>query len=1039
MRLPRLAIDNYQFTLIVFILLFIAGLRSFLTMPRTENPEIVIPGVSILAIYPGASPVDMEELVAVPIEESVNELDDIRRINTTLLDGVASIQVEFDFSTDADEKYDEVLQQIGSIRNDLPDEMISLTTTQWSSSDVAMLQLAFTSETGDYERMQRQARLLEREIEKVPGVKGAEIIASPEQEIRVSMDLEKMAQLGISVEQLVNAIVSNNANIPGGSLVMGDKVFGIKTSGSYANLDELRRTVVSSYEGKLVYLEQIALVEFRHEDQNYIARFPALKEKRQEALPAIFLIVKQKEGWNVLNILDELEVKIADFSYSLDQSMHLNYVFNQSHGVRYRINNFLNNLVQGIVLVGLLILLILGGKSAMVVIIAIPLSILIGLGIIDSAGYGLQQISIAALVVALGLLVDNSIVMVENINRYLAKGHAPREASILAASEIGWPVVSATATTLLAFIPLATMPYMAGLFIRSLPYTIIATLVVSLLIALTLTPMITAKLFRPLTEKEMSMEKPPKGLKKLLSKIIEGPYRKSLTFALNNRGLVLLIALGFLAVSLFAGRFLGVSFFPKAEQASLMIRIQTPEGTGIHKTDEVARYVESVLDTLPEVKYYASNVGHGNPRIYYNTWPSSYKSNFADIYVEGYEYEPDEFDAWVESLRLTFNSYPGARIRVKEFEQGPPVEAPVQIYLIGKELDKLSAISKHFERLLREQEGMINVDNDFSNTKTDLYFRINREKANLFGVPVHVIDQTIRTALTGTAVSKFRDKEGEEYDIVLRLPMKESRAKLSDVDKIYVHSVTGKAIPLRQLARPVFRQAPSIITRYNLDRTAELTADIRKGFNLDDEMEPILEALDAYPFPAGYGYHIAGELESRSETFAGTGNAALIALIAIFAVLVLQFRSFVQPLIIFVALPFAFVGTIWALLITGNSFSFTAFIGLTSLIGIVVNNSIIMVDYTNVLRRKGLGMMEALQLAGETRFTPIILTSFTTIGGLLPLTLRGGTLWAPLGWTIIGGLFVSTALTLIMVPVFYRIFIWENKTLPAAELSQTGN
>jgi multidrug efflux pump subunit AcrB len=311
-------------------------------------------------------------------------------------------------------------------------------------------------------------------------------------------------------------------------------------------------------------------------------------------------------------------------------------------------------------------------------------------------------------------------------------------------------------------------------------------------------------------------------------------------------------------------------------------------------------------------------------------------------------------------------------------------------------------------------------------TKTDLFFNINREKANMFGIPVHVIDQTIRTAITGASVSKFRDKDGKEYNIVLRMPF-DQKVTLDDIDKIYINSATGKAIPLSQVARVEFRQSPSVITRYNLDRTAELKADIAKGFVLDEVMEPVIAKLESYNFPPGYGYHIGGELESRNETFGGMTAAVIIALIAIFAVLVLQFKSFVQPLIIYIAIPFAAIGMVWALLITGNPFSFTAFVGLTSLVGIVINNSIILVDYTNILRKEGKSMMEALQIAGETRFTPIILTSLTTIGGLLPLTLGGGTLWAPLGWTIIGGLLISTLLSLIMVPVFYRSLISKER------------
>jgi len=1028
MRLPRLSIDYYQFTLMVFILLLIAGVRSYITMPRTENPDIVMPGVSVIVIYPGASPVDLEELIGSPIEEAINELEDIRRINTSLIDGVASITVEFDFDVDADKKYDEVVQKVNGIKSDLPDEILALRIIQWTSSDVAMLQLALVSNKALYRELESQAELLKKEVEKMFGVKKVEIIACPTQEVRVSLDLEKMAHMNISIDQVANAIMSNNANIPGGTIQLDDKVFSVKTSGSYSDLEQIRRTAVNSYMGKMIYLETIATVDFNYKDLNYFARFPVKTESGKKTEKAIYVVVKQKEGLNVLDIAKDVKARIGEFQKSLDRNIRLEFVFDQTLGVISRINNFMGNLVQGVILVGLIIFLVLGFRSSLVVIIAIPLSTLIGLSFIQWFGWGLQQISIAGLVVVLGMLVDNSIVMVEIINRFIARGYQPREASIRGASEIGWPVVSATLTTVLAFIPIAMMPHEAGLFIRSLPVTIIVTLSVSLFIALSLTPMITSKLFTSRTINGIVEKEKVPIVRKYINRFIEGPYRRILKYALNHKIRIVVFSVILLGISLFVFTFIGFSLFPKAEQPSLMVRIRLPEGSNIHKTDKVARYVESVLDTVPEIQYYATNVGHGNPRIYYNLMSESYLPHFAEIYVATKEYVPDEFDAMVDRLRSYFVNYPGAKITVKEFEQGHPIAAPIQIYLTGKKLDVLSDISEEFEKSISEQEGVVNVENQFTKNKTELFFNINRDKANLFGVPLYVIDKTIRTAITGTAVSEYRDKDGKEYDIVLRLPV-DGKVRLEDIDKIYVISLTGKSIPLSELARIEFRQSPSIINRYNMDRTAEIRADIRKGYNIDEVMEPILSKLESYPFPSGYGYHIGGELESRSETFGGIGTAIIIAIIAIFAILVLQFRSFVQPLIIFVAVPFALVGMIWALFLTGYTFSFTAAVGLTSLLGIVVNNSILLVDYTNILRREGKSIEEALLISGETRFTPILLTSGTTILGLLPLTLRGGTLWAPMGWTIMGGLSVSTMLTLIMVPVLYRLLIPEKKPI----------
>ncbi len=1032
MKLPRISIDNTSFTWMLFIFLAVVGVRSFIIMPRTENPEINIPGASIVVVMPGANPVELEKLVAIPVEEALNKLEDIENISSSVRDGIAVISVEFDFDTGADEKYDEVLQQFNSIRNELPDGIMQTEIWQWTTTDIAMLQLALVSDSADYAEMKYQAERLKDKLEQTGNIKAVDLYALPEQEIHINLDFEKMAAVNTSLEMVIKAIQSNNTNIPGGDIEAGDINLSVSTSGSYKDLDEIRNTVVNSYQGRLIYLKNIADVSFDYEDLKYFARYGGdfINGERQDAKPAVFMAVKQKEALNVLKTGQLIKPVLDKTRDELPAGMSLETVFDQAAKVRKRINGFLMNLIQGIILVGIVIFLSLGIRSSLVVVTAIPLSLIIALGFVHLWGFGLQQISIAALVVSLGLLVDNSIVMVENIDRFISRGHSRREASILAASEIGWPVVTATLTTVLAFIPIAAMPDKAGAFIKSLPVTIMITLAASLLIALSLTPTITSRLFR---EKETGEQK-LKGTRKLLQWFVEKPFRKSLAFALRNPWLIMIISIVILGVSVWMFRFVGISFFPKAEQPNLLIEVTMPAGTNIHKTDETSRFISSVLDTTPEIKYYAVNVGHGNPQIYYNVIPQRFNMQFSDIYAELYEYDTEMFDNLLEKLRTTFNSYPGARIRVKEFEQGPPFDAPVQVFITGDNLDELKRISSDIEKFISDQEGIINPENLFVKTNTELLFEINRDKAGMLGVPVVEIDRTIRTAVSGLEVSGFRDESGEESGIVLR--MKETgNFSLDDLDRVYVASLSGRLIPVRQLVNVKFGQAPGIISRYNNERTAEILADVQKDYSLDEIMEPVKHMLEEYPFPRGFSYHISGELEGRSDSFAGMLNAIIIAILSIFAVLVLQFRSFRQPFIIFLAIPFAATGMIWALLITGYTFSFTAFVGLTSLMGIVVNNSIILVDYTNKLMEKGSKPDEALQTASETRLTPIVLTAFTTIGGLLPLTLRGGTLWAPMGWTIIGGLLVSTLLTLIVVPVFYKLF-YNHRSTGASENSR---
>lgn len=1018
MKLPRLSIENASFTWMIFIFLVFIGVRSLLLMPRTENPELVIPGSSIFVLMPGASPVDLENLVALPIEEALNELEDISNINTTVRDGYATISVEFDFNTDAGEKYNEVVQQFNAIRNELPGEVSRVEIWKWSTSDVAMYQLALVSSDAPYSQMEKEAEKLQKKIEKVSSVKKVEILALPEQELAIELDFEMMARVNTSIEMVSRALLSSNANIPGGEIVIGGQNLNVKSSGAYRDIEQIKNTVVNAYQGKLIYLKNIANVRFDYKDQNYYARFGGDNSDsiRMQPTRAIFLTVSQKEGLNVLKTSEQLVPILSEFNSSLPDHMQLEIIFDQAVKVKKRINNFLLNLLQGIVLVGIVIFISLGFRSSLVVVLAIPLSIVIGLGFLDIFGFGLQQISIAGLIVALGLLVDNSIVMVENIDRYRSLGHNPREASFKAASEIGWPVVAATVTTVLAFIPIATMPDKTGAFIKSLPVTISLTLAVSLLIALTLTPTITSRLYR----KDKPEHKSLKGTRNFLNWVAEKPFRRSLDFSLRKPWLIVLVAFLLLTVSAFFFQYVGLSFFPKAEQPNLMIRAKIPDGSSLQRTDKIASYIESVLDTMPQVKYYAFNVGHGNPRIYYNVVPRGYDKTFAECYVELYNFDPDDFAETLALLRRTFSGYPGGLISIKEFEQGPPFESPIQIYITGNDMDTLRTISSDVEGMLQNQKGVLNLENLFVKTNTELLFDINRDKANIFGVPLIEIDRTIRTAVAGIEVTKFRDTKGDQFDVVLKM-QSNGDFEPEDLDKIYVSSIAGRQIPIKQFVTLRLQQSASMISRHNNERTAQIVADVDAGYSLDDIMDPVIDQLNSYPFPEGFEYKVGGELAGREEAFGGMLTAIIIAILSIFAVLVLQFHSFKQPMIIFLAIPFAGIGMIWALYITGYSFSFTAFVGLISLVGIVVNNSIILVDYTNKLRESGHNMEESVRLAAETRLKPIFLTTFTTIGGLLPLTLKGGSLWAPMGWTIIGGLLVSTMFTLIVVPVFYKL------------------
>lgn len=1019
MKLPRLAVETYQFTIIIFLLLLFLGISFYFNMPRTEDPPVFPPGSTIIVVYPGTNPIDMEKLITEPVENILNELDDVDKISSIIDDGVSKTSISFVYGTDPDDKYDAVQRQINSIRQDLPEDIFDLEVKKWTTTDVAVVEIALASETMEFSHLGDIADKLKKQLKKIEGVKKVMLYALPEQEVRISLDLEKLASMDLSIQRVSDAIKSNNAIIPGGTIKISGKKFNVQTSGPYGQLDEIRNTVIHSVDGKVIYLKDVASVEFDYKDSNHFMRYNGTK--------CILLTVQQKFKYNIFDVADKIRKKVEDFKTRQESDVKIDYVLNQSESVDKRVNGFLNNLFQGIMLVGLCIMLVFGFRSSLLVMISIPSSIIIGIGCVSMSGYGLQQISIGGLVVALGLLVDNSIVVVENIERYLEMGYSRIEAAVQATSEVGWAVVSGTVTTSIAFIPIICMPDRSGEFIKSLPVTVIFTLFASLFIALTITPIIASKIMKVRGKNEGSEKKKKSSISNLSRKVVEGPYRSLLGAALKHRFTVILLSAIILCFSFYIFKYVGVSFFPTAEKPQFLVQINLQEGSNIEKTDQVAREIETIITQVPDLKSYLTSVGKGSPKIYYNFSPKHYKSNYAEIFVQLNTYNTSQFQELLKTLRDRFSDYPGADIVVREFEQGPSSSPPLDVVIKGNKIDVLKKLSDEVESALSSVEGVVNIQNLGGKVRTDIHFDINREKANLLGVPIHEIDQTIRTCIAGTVVSKYRDKEGKEYDIVIRSPIKE-RYELKDISKIYVKSLLGKSIPLTQVASVKFKMSPGFVSREDLERKASVTAFIEPGYDLDTIAKQVKKKIEIFSWPHGYTWYFGGKLEQRGTSFGSMKSAMIIALFGIFAVLVLQFKSFIQPLIIFSAIPMALVGSIWALFITGYTFSFMAFLGLISLVGIVVNDSIVLVEFINLQREKEKkSIQEAIRYAGEIRFVPIVLTTLTTIGGLIPLTLWGGIMWAAMGWTIIGGLLVSTFLTLILVPVFYSIFIGEKQ------------
>lgn len=1020
MRLPELAIKNNQFIYVIVGLILFMGVRSFISMPKSEDPSLDLPNYTVVAIYPGASPKDMEELVVDPIEEAVDELDEITEIRTEIANGLAVIQIEAEFGIDYDDKFDEILAEINGVRDHLPDDLYDLEVTQFKPEErVVIHQYAIASDAASFKSLYGVAEDLQDEIEKLDFVKKAEIEAHPTEEIRVSLDFQKMANLNIPLSQVLGVLKGNNVNIPGGDVKAGGLSLNIQSTGSYNDIEEIAETRLLAAGGDILYLKDIAEVSHAYQDRQWIARF---NKKR-----AIYLSVYQKRDANILTLSGQLKRVTDDFKAELPPSISIETAFEQAPAVRARINDFISNLLQGIVLVGLIIGLFLGWRPALIVMTVIPLSIVIAITVLDFTGYALQQISIAALVIALGLLVDNAIVVIENIARYRKEGYSILEAAAKGTREVGLAILSSTVTTILAFAPLALLESGPGEYLRSLPLTVIYALSASLLLALAFTPIISGKILK----KKASQDT---WLANHTRKLIDRIYRPTLKFALK-KGWVIIIAGVLLlggAVSLFPS--IGVSFFPTADKSLLLISVDLPYSANVDRTDKAIRYIEDILDTTAYVHSYTTNAGHGNPQVYYNRIPEEFKKYHGEVLVNFKSWDPKKFYATLASFRQAFSQYPDARIYFRELKNGAPFEAPIEILLLGDRLDTLKRIAADIEKLVRSAPGTRDTDNPMALDKTDISIEIDRDRAALYGVSLLEADQTVRASLNGLQVDEVTlDEDDETYPLTVRIPFS-GQPSIQDLDKVYIANRMGEQVPLKQIADLAFKGEYAKISHFNLTRSIGVTANVANPDITKAITERIIPKLEDYRWPKGCSYYIGGEYETQQQSFGDLGILLAVALLGIFAVLVLQFRSLMQPLIIFSAIPMAITGSFVALYLTGWSFSFFAFVGFISLVGIVVNNSIILVDYTNQLVREGMDKTSAIRQAAERRFTPIMLTTLTTILGLIPLTFSGTSLWSPLGWTLIGGLLSSMLLTLVIVPILYN---WLTRSSKIKQLQES--
>ncbi len=1021
--ITRFFVDRWQFTLVMFALLIALGTGAVRNIAKSEDPITRFPAVGVVVLLPGADAEQIERLIAIPIENALNGLDDVRQITSGSRAGVATIGVEFVYGSDPEKKYDEVVRELNVVRPTLPDGVTLVRADRRNPAQTNVVQMALVSETASFRQMEGYARGLRDAIERASGVQHAEIWGVPAAEVRVAADLDRLAAYRLPLTALADALTREGLDAPIGAVESGGRRFNVEATGSFDSLDEIRGVVLRSNEGSVITVGDVADVAWSNDERHHITRFNGQR--------ALFVTARAKLGATVFDVIDGVRAQVDEFAPRLPPEIKLERGFDQAVTVEHRLGSLSRDFMIAIALV-LLTLLPLGYRASLVVMVSIPLSLSMGVVALQYLGYSLNQLSIAGFVLALGLLVDDSIVVTENIARRLREGLAPREAAIAGVSEINIAVIGCTATLLLAFVPLMSLPEGAGDFIRSLPVAVVCTIASSLIVSLTIVPFLASRV----------LPRSAAGRSNVFLDVVMGGihriYRPALHVALGWPRATVAAALALFALTLLLVPRLGFSLFPENDSPYFLVDIELPQGSAVSETDRAVLFADGVIGAEPHFVWRFANTGRGNPQIYYNVIPEEQQSNVGSIYVRFDHWETVSGHATLEALRAQLKTYPGARFNVRRFENGPPIEAPIAVRVRGPDIAALTEIAADVEQIVRATPGTRDVSNPLAARLVDLDMNIDQAAASLRGVPAGSIDQTLRVAIGGVSVAQFRDPVGDSYPVILRAPRADVMS-VDDLDRLYVWNADGAASPLAELANPQLQSGPARIDRFERERTVTVRAYTEFGHLTSAVTKDVAKALANVRMPAGYSLSFGGEAEAQRRSFGGLLPATMVALFGILAVLLLEFRSFSATAVVAFVIPFGIMGGLIALAIAGESLSFTAVIGFVALVGIEIKNSILLVEFANQQRARGVALREAIERAGEVRFLPVLLTSLTAIGGLSPLVFEHSPLYSPLAMVLIGGLVSSTLIARIVTPAMYLLLapkdapgVVDEESAPAA-------
>ena len=1014
MILSNAAIRNRTTVWVLVVLIIITGLYSYITLPRESAPDIPLPIVSVTTAYEGVSPRDMENFVTQEIEQELSSLKGLKEIRSTSAEGLSLIIIEFQPDIVIEDALQYVRDRVDIAKAELPENAEEPVIQELNIAEFPIMLIAISGEVSPV-RLKRIADDMEDELEMIPGVMGVDVLGALEREIRLEMDHDRIVAYGLSMPELMKLIPGQNVNISAGGLETEGIRFNVRVPAEFVDPGEVDELVLATRDGKPVYLTDVGRVRDTFKDRTSYARLNGTE--------TITVSVKKRIGANIIDISDQVNAALDEARRLAPKGVVFETTFDQSRDIRNMVSDLENNIFSGLVLVVAVLVLFMGWRTSMIVAFAIPMSMLITFSLILALGYTLNMIVLFSLILALGMLVDNAIVIVENIYRYVHMGYDRIEAAKKGTAEVAWPVATSTATTIAAFGPLLFWPGMMGDFMKYVPITLIMTLSSSLFVALVISPTVcsffVSKKVRPRDGESWFV----RGYKSLLAAALE--HR----FTTLSLAVMLLIAL----VMLYAKRGHGVELFPQLDPRQAVINIRSPQGTNIRESDRLARLAEErVMPYAEHLDYLVTNVGSGDSSMvaFGAGMGGPHEANLTLVFRD-YELRETPSARVLEQVRSAVSDIAGAEIKVEQQDEGPPVGDAVTVRISGEDFGLLGAMGEQVRQKIATVPGLVNLRSDLESTRPELVFTVDRRRAALLNANASLIGEYLKTAIFGTEVGTYR-QFNEEYDITIRLPLSQ-RINIEDLFRLQVPDANGNAVPLTSLGRFEYRGGFGTINRVNQKRTVTITG-AAEG-RLDEEvLGDVKERLKDFKLP-GYNIVFAGKNEDTEESQAFLSKAFVIALLLIALILVAQFNTISAPFIIMTTVVLSLVGVFSGLLICQMPFGIIMTgIGVISLAGVVVNNAIVLLDYTRQLQNRGMELIEATIQAGATRLRPVLLTATTTILGLIPMALgisydihklawatrsESSQWWRSMAIAVIFGLAFATVLTLVVVPSLY--------------------